>query len=190
MRRGSARHPRPASGQRGGGSPCRQRRGSLRPPRLAVDRDPLRRGERASERIAVDATLQLDRLGVAGRLRPLPARECAMRIAGRFFDATVVGWTIPATGDVGEIWRTEGSANVTGLSDTRTDSLGRLGPFAGGRYRVRGLGARRPTRTIPRGLHLRRAEGSDRRSRSCRDRLSPRSSPRVRRPAQAGVAAA
>ena len=76
-----------------------------------------------SERIAVDATLQLDRLGVACRLRPLPARDCVTRIAGRLFDATVVSWTIPATGDIGEIWRSRGSANTTGLSDTRTDSL-------------------------------------------------------------------
>ncbi len=75
------------------------------------------------ERIAVDAALQLDHLGVACRLRPLPAPDCAARIAGRIFDATVIGWTIPATGDVGEIWRTGGSANVSGLSDTRTDSL-------------------------------------------------------------------
>jgi ABC-type transport system substrate-binding protein len=76
-----------------------------------------------SERIAVDAALQLDRLGVDCRLRPLPARECLTRIAGRLFDATVVSWTIPATGEIGEIWRTGGSANVAGLSDTRVDSL-------------------------------------------------------------------
>ena len=76
-----------------------------------------------AERIAVEAVLQFERLGAAARLRPLAARECAGRIAGRLFDVAVIEWSIPATGDIGEIWRTGGAANVTGLSDSRTDSL-------------------------------------------------------------------
>jgi hypothetical protein len=75
------------------------------------------------ERIAVEAVLQFDRLGAKCRLLPMPSRECAGRISGRLFDAAVVAWSIPATGDIGEIWRTGGTANVTGLSDSRTDSL-------------------------------------------------------------------
>lgn len=76
-----------------------------------------------SERIAVEAALQFDRLGANCRLLPMPAHDCAVRIEGRLFDAAVISWSIPAAGDIGEIWRTGGSSNVTGLSDSRTDSL-------------------------------------------------------------------
>lgn len=75
------------------------------------------------ERIAVEIALQLDHFGVGTRLLPQSAAECAARIAGRRFDAVVIGYSIPAIRDVGEIWQTGGALNVAGLRAIGVDSL-------------------------------------------------------------------
>jgi hypothetical protein len=75
------------------------------------------------ERIAVEASLQLERQGFPVRLAPETPVGCEARMAGRRFDAAVVAWSIPAIPDIGEIWGSGGVLNVAGLRSAAVDSL-------------------------------------------------------------------
>ncbi len=75
------------------------------------------------ERAAVEIALQLDRLGVACRLLPLPEEECTSRIAARRFEAALMEWRLPMLQDVGEVYESRGALNPAGFTDASTDSL-------------------------------------------------------------------